>query len=148
MLLLSAASKKTLRRRASEIEEYIDRKSPNLQDVAYTLALKRDHLAYRTFLIAETDQLTVPENLHMTQAKESVPVFVFTGQGAQWAGMGKGLFENFGAFANGIRKMDRALQKLHNRPEWSIERTSTRDKSKPYRSPFDFVTEVMIQTSF
>ena len=47
--------------------------------------------------------------------------FVFTGQGAQWPGMGKALMASFDAFLNAIRQMDNVLQSLTEPPSWSIE---------------------------
>jgi acyl transferase domain-containing protein len=47
--------------------------------------------------------------------------FIFTGQGAQWAGMGKELMENFIGFHQDIRDMDDVLAQLPDPPKWTIE---------------------------
>lgn len=47
--------------------------------------------------------------------------FVFTGQGAQWAGMGKELMEDFITFHEDIKAMDKVLAQLPDPPTWTIE---------------------------
>jgi acyl transferase domain-containing protein len=46
--------------------------------------------------------------------------FVFTGQGAQWPGMGKGLMEEFTSFAEDMHELDVVLAKLPHPPVWTI----------------------------
>lgn len=47
--------------------------------------------------------------------------FVFTGQGAQWPGMGKELFDEFESFTRTIEKLDLVLQSLPDPPSWTIK---------------------------
>ena len=47
--------------------------------------------------------------------------FIFTGQGAQWPGMGKELMQDFLAFSEDIRAMDEILAQLPDPPNWTIE---------------------------
>nr|APX43990.1 polyketide synthase [Pestalotiopsis microspora] len=47
--------------------------------------------------------------------------FVFTGQGAQWAGMGADLMDYSPKFLRSIRKLDLVPEHLHDGPDWSIE---------------------------
>ncbi|KAI6359386.1 hypothetical protein MCOR25_007080 [Pyricularia grisea] len=70
-----------------------------LQDLEYTLTQRRSHLERRTFAIAaSTVSLLSKLNQGLPQAtrvgKSKGVVFVFTGQGAQWAGMGIDLVTN------------------------------------------------------
>ena len=51
-------------------------------------------------------------------------VFAFTGQGAQWAGMGTELMSHFDAFQRDIRTLDQILQEIESPPSWSIEGTN------------------------
>ncbi|KAI2968758.1 hypothetical protein CBS147323_4154 [Aspergillus niger] len=55
-----------------------------------------------------------------TTLRSSAITFVFTGQGAQWAGMGRQLLATEPLFYNAIKKMDEVLQELADAPEWSL----------------------------
>lgn len=103
----------------------MESQSPNMGDLAYTLALRREHLLHRCFIIGDSKVKSMSD--HLSVSKSSFPpsiTYVFTGQGAQWAGMGKDLLKTYDKFARCIRRMDRALQLLHSPPQWTIERTS------------------------
>ncbi|KAI4255610.1 MAG: hypothetical protein LQ352_002498 [Teloschistes flavicans] len=78
-----------------------DKRGPDfLEDLAYTLALRRTHLEHRTFAIASSpSELTEKLSKVLPAATRSQRhgdnlVMVFTGQGAQWPAMGRELFEN------------------------------------------------------
>jgi acyl transferase domain-containing protein len=45
---------------------------------------------------------------------------IFSGQGAQWPGMGKELIENDDFFRKDISAMDAVLQRLEHPPNWTI----------------------------
>ncbi|KAL9578153.1 MAG: hypothetical protein Q9212_005901 [Teloschistes hypoglaucus] len=78
-----------------------NKRGPNfLEDLAYTLALRRTHLEHRNFAIASsplelTEQLSkgLPAAIRSQRHGDNL-VMVFTGQGAQWPAMGRELFEN------------------------------------------------------
>ncbi|QKX61998.1 uncharacterized protein TRUGW13939_09154 [Talaromyces rugulosus] len=71
-----------------------------LENLAYTLALRRTHLEHRTFVISSSlSELTERLSKGLPTATRSQRhgdnlVMVFTGQGAQWPAMGRELFEN------------------------------------------------------
>ena len=46
--------------------------------------------------------------------------FVFTGQGAQWSQMGKGIIETFPASKLLLKRLDDVLQSLPDPPSWSL----------------------------
>lgn len=52
-------------------------------------------------------------------------VFAFTGQGAQWTGMGTNLMSHFDTFRRDIRTLDQILQEIESPPSWSIEGTNS-----------------------
>lgn len=94
-------------------------------NVAYTLGACRDHLSHRGYLIAD-EKSGISENQSTPPAVTGVPrvVFAFTGQGAQWAGMGTELMSHFDAFQRDIRALDQILQEIEYSPSWSIEGTN------------------------
>jgi len=77
-------------------------------------------LAHRAFSVyREGEPLEVSPATKFGPAPELV--FVFTGQGAQWAEMGKQLIEEYPSFDEDIRAMDRILAGLPYPPPWTIK---------------------------
>jgi len=107
---LSSTSADELRRTAGRLADWVDaQENVALADLGYTLARRRAHRPVRTAVIAST----VPE---LTEALRDVadidtphqaavgrddrgPVWVFSGQGSQWAAMGADLLADEPAFA-------------------------------------------------
>lgn len=119
LLLASAKSVPSLKNNVKSIEKYLQRKPNHLQDLAFTLAQRREHLANRAFSVVGEDGNPSPFELSRTAS--SRVSFVFTGQGAQWPGMGKELMLASERFLNDIRSMDNVLRNLDCAPNWSIE---------------------------
>ncbi|KAI1503152.1 hypothetical protein F5X99DRAFT_425953 [Biscogniauxia marginata] len=88
----------------------------DLLDLAFTLGTRRSFFFNRGYTIASAD--TITENLdadEMTFGKRgngSKIAFIFTGQGAQTAQMGKELMESIPSYLKSIREMDNVLQSL------------------------------------
>ena len=124
---VSAADDISLRQLSSKLAGYIERCSPNLQDLAYTLLSRRSTLRKSTFFVSTTHDDTVTalrdstSNIITTNNKYSTKiVFLFTGQGAQWPQMGMSLIRNSPLFSAVMRECDRHLSELPDRPCWSI----------------------------
>ena len=124
---VSAADDISLRQLSSKVAGYIERCSPNLQDLAYTLLSRRSTLRKSTFFVSRTHDDTVKalrdstSNVITTNNKYSTKiVFLFTGQGAQWPQMGISLIRNSPLFSAVMRECDRHLSELPDRPCWSI----------------------------
>ncbi|KAF7180982.1 hypothetical protein CNMCM7691_000111 [Aspergillus felis] len=119
LLLVSAKSPKSLDGNIEALKAYIDTSSVCPSDLAYTLALKREHMVHRAFAILDsTGQISPFEKLKSVSPQVT---FVFTGQGAQWPGMGRELFLESEKFRDDIRMLDRVLQSLESPPNWTIE---------------------------
>ncbi|GFF24565.1 lovastatin diketide synthase LovF [Aspergillus lentulus] len=119
LLLVSAKSPKSLEGNIESLKAYISTSSVCPSDLAYTLALKREHMVHRAFAISDSNgQVSSFERL-----KSGCPqvTFVFTGQGAQWPGMGRELFLESERFRQDIKMLDRVLQSLESPPKWTIE---------------------------
>ncbi|KAL6872001.1 putative polyketide synthase [Trichoderma novae-zelandiae] len=120
LLVFSAHQANSLKQRAAEIFKYAEQHPDRLPDVAYTLSARREDLGHRGFAVF--DGLSAPELSPIVKPKDAPQVnFVFTGQGAQWAGMGADLLAQYPSFRSDIRTMDATLQKLPNAPQWTIE---------------------------
>lgn len=105
--------------------------SRNLANLTYTLGSRRSILPVRGYLIAHEDSLNetlIPGNLKLQDSDiESLPqpfAFVFTGQGAQWPGMGRQLYQRFPTYRRTIQYLDACLARLQFPPSWTIEGTS------------------------
>lgn len=98
LFVLSANSSKSLQSMLEKHADYIKRSCEvPLSDVSYTLCQRRSAMSYRFSCVASDQSELQHEFRRGAQALfKPVPsqrniVFVFTGQGAQWAGMGREL---------------------------------------------------------
>lgn len=110
---------KSLQSHFASVTENAKRKKAKpayLDNIAYTLAARRSLFDYRSFVVSDS-----LENLS-SQLSKSVPsfrrpsklngiVFVFTGQGAQWAGMGRELL-SYPVFSDSIVRSSACLSSL------------------------------------
>ncbi|KAB2572374.1 Reducing polyketide synthase rdc5 [Lasiodiplodia theobromae] len=93
----------------------------DLRDLAYTLAERRTHHFYRAFAVAESSEYDEGSVVFgKKQSTKPTIGFVFTGQGAQWPHMGRGLVEMFPSASETIKRLDSALQTLPDPPKWTI----------------------------
>jgi amino acid adenylation domain-containing protein len=126
---VSAASKTALTTVCAQLAETLDAHPHAFPDVVGTLALRRSHLDHRLVLPAKS----VEEALSALRAvavgetpgtaisgrKSSGRrlAFVFTGQGAQWWGMGRGLLQEDPVFRAAVERCD---QLFSQRSGWSL----------------------------
>lgn len=89
-------------------------------DLAYTLGERREHFTHRAFAIVDSGGTLETESFAKSHTATPAVSFIFTGQGAQWAGMGKGL-QNWKVFRETIESLDRSLSHLEDRPHWSVQ---------------------------
>jgi acyl transferase domain-containing protein len=70
--------------------------------------------------VSDGDESLVAQPSVRTKNIARSPIFVFTGQGAQWAEMGKKLIEDFPSFQDDIKEMDIILSRCNTPPSWNI----------------------------
>jgi acyl transferase domain-containing protein len=92
-----------------------------LKDVAYTLAVRREALSYRSFAVIDNVSTTLVHVPPEHAGPKPRVVFIFTGQGAQWPQMGKRLLDTNGVFNNTIKQLDQYLQYALPTLGWTIE---------------------------
>lgn len=118
VFVLSALDEPSLKAAAQNMVFYLKRRAPNstnsfLDDLACTLDFRRSLFPYRSAVSANSidgliKAIENPSRLPMARvnANEKPPTlgFVFTGQGAQWAGMGKELMDIYSVYAETMRR--------------------------------------------
>lgn len=106
LLLLSAKTADALQQKCSDLANFLEANPDlNLADVAFTLATGREVFAFRHAFAAETGSDAVVSLRQLasqtpdTTRNTNLPVsFLFPGQGSQFGGMGKELYETEPAF--------------------------------------------------
>ncbi|EME41518.1 polyketide synthase-like protein [Dothistroma septosporum NZE10] len=132
LLLMSANSASAIPSMAKGYGKYLQRHPDRVDDMVYTLSERRERLKQASFCIARGSSLTHPAPA-AASSRVVRTAFIFTGQGAQWMGMGRELMQEEPVFARSIREMDAIIKTLEQAPEWTLEETmlsdSTSDRS-------------------
>ncbi|KAL5355510.1 hypothetical protein BJX96DRAFT_184127 [Aspergillus floccosus] len=119
--MLSGFDEVSIADQIANLRECLARNLPSIDDeylnnLAFTLNERRTHHRYRTAVIGNSaEALTASLKDHPKPQTASRPPsigFVFTGQGAQWFGMGKELLEAYPVFRQSIDRIDRHLEAL------------------------------------
>ncbi|KUI67140.1 Conidial yellow pigment biosynthesis polyketide synthase [Cytospora mali] len=91
----------------------------SLGELSYTTTARRIHHPHRVMLAASSVsdlctqmETAIRDQVGATRPKVQKVVFAFTGQGAQFPGMGKLFLESFTQFRGDIRRLDHTGQKL------------------------------------
>ena len=142
----SAQTKSSLKRSLKGFVEYlIQNPYVDLNDLSYTLGVRRSAFLYRAAYPALSAQdlkqrietsLTRSdwESAAVVQASNSPAQIlgVFTGQGAQWAGMGRELIQDSPFVQARLAQLDAVLRTLppDDRPSWFLEAEIVADASR------------------
>jgi phthiocerol/phenolphthiocerol synthesis type-I polyketide synthase D len=108
---LSARSAEVLRARAGELADWLEVSEAPIGPVAATLAHRREHLPVRGAVVGES-RAEVVDGLRELAASRGAAgpvkgvVFVFSGYGSQWSGMGRLLLRSEPAFRAEVDALD------------------------------------------
>lgn len=121
LLTFSAKHPKALEMSAQKHEEYLTTHPDSLSNMAYTLNTKRVVHSHRAFCVTDgLDSFEISKILKPALGSKCDLVFVFTGQGAQWAGMGLELLRSDGIFKDTVDYLDAELSRLSDGPNWNM----------------------------
>lgn len=122
-MLFSAKDQVSLKNQISAYATYLKKRDSvlslselgSLDDLAYTLSNHRSHFDFRSFAVSSSARNlseTLQKGLSIVRrsTKQKNIVFVFTGQGAQWAGMASGLSNS--VYQESLKKAERYLDQL------------------------------------
>ncbi|TDZ31026.1 Reducing polyketide synthase PKS2 [Colletotrichum spinosum] len=135
LYVLSANDKNSVTAVMKNLVVYLEQRPEIFQNdlmdnIAYTLGSRRSMLPWRVAIPAD-DSFELIETLNsgkVIPGKEGEPLrigFVFTGQGAQWWGMGRELYSHYPVYKAAIDRADECLRKLGS--EWSLLEELNRD---------------------
>ncbi|KAI1751035.1 hypothetical protein F4782DRAFT_201506 [Xylaria castorea] len=123
LLCFSAHDKPTLLRNIAAVgkvaHEY------HLPDLAYTLNLRRTKFAHRAYVVArhglEAEAFALAASQAGSVSKKPGSIgFLFTGQGAQWVGMGMVALREFPVVLDTVQHLDRILSKVQPKPSFTL----------------------------
>lgn len=156
LLPLSARSLPALKQLASSYCELLQNlcgDTGNLLDICATASLRRTHHEYRLAVTGEDvqDLLLGLQSYQMDEHLPSVTsnrisgekykiVFVYPGQGSQWAGMGSQLIEREPVFRNALLACDRAIKPYTG---WSIIEVLSRPKDETWLEDISIIQPVL-----
>ncbi|HEX8116727.1 MAG TPA: type I polyketide synthase, partial [Pyrinomonadaceae bacterium] len=127
LLPLSARSPEALRQLAARYLDHVgdDSALPELRDLCYTAGARRSHHQHRLCVAASSyEQLRERLSAHLSgqlflpgvfagrkpTGQRPKVAFIFPGQGSQWLGMGRGLFESEPVFRAKVEECASAMQ--------------------------------------
>ncbi|CAJ0552622.1 Ff.00g007000.m01.CDS01 [Fusarium sp. VM40] len=138
-LVISAETEPSL---ATTVEKYAEfiRSNPdiNLEDLAFVTQTRRSTFGKRAFFSGEnrdkllefldsavdTSKTGAEIGIQAPQTSSSEPpaiLGIFTGQGAQWASMGRTMIKTSTQFRESIEKCENALRGIPDAPTWSLK---------------------------
>jgi acyl transferase domain-containing protein/NADPH:quinone reductase-like Zn-dependent oxidoreductase/acyl carrier protein len=114
VFVLSAKSERALRQQIGRYRDYV-RANPDapVQDIAHTAAVGRAHFEHRVAgVVSDADSLfeLLDKQSGALAAQPPTVAMLFTGQGSQYAGMGRPLYERHPVFREHLDACDRLFE--------------------------------------
>ncbi|KAL3473255.1 hypothetical protein BJX99DRAFT_261563 [Aspergillus californicus] len=133
LFVISAKSKASLETAIQNMKNWVSSHGTTYtkrQELAKTLSTRRSLLTWRTSIVASSYEgtLSALENPSLTKSSANTRlVFLFTGQGAQYHGMGKGLLLLHSSFSRSLHRSQDILAELG--ASWKLVEEILREES-------------------
>ncbi|CAG5126989.1 unnamed protein product [Candidula unifasciata] len=117
IVCFSAMNLESLKGSMKDFVNYPNVQSMNIEDLSLTSTRHRDHFSVRQAFVANTTESLLGQVVDemakvkhdSTDARKPKIVFVFSGMGTAWAGMGRDYMSNSKVFRDKIREIDKFL---------------------------------------
>jgi acyl transferase domain-containing protein/NADPH:quinone reductase-like Zn-dependent oxidoreductase len=122
LLVFSANDQDSMTKYIKDLQSHLLNPAVTVQisNLAHTLG-RRSRLFNRAFLVSSSSDFDDTSLVVGKKNPETPRIgFVFTGQGAQWSQMGKGIVGLFPQAESVLARLDNALQSLPHPPSWSL----------------------------
>ncbi|KAL4993533.1 hypothetical protein BDV10DRAFT_199502 [Aspergillus recurvatus] len=135
LLVFSGTHPETVRRNISLSLEYLAANPATVSDASYTLACRRQILRNRAFAVGTAESWDVSP---VQKAGPTDLVWVFSGQGAQYPGMGQELVTSNAIARDTIRNLDEVLDNIESGRSWTLQDELLRPESSSRLSQAKF----------
>jgi thioester reductase-like protein len=117
VLTLSARSEEALEEQIRKYRTFLGETTERLQDITYTANAGRAHFPHRIAVLGRDvnellEKLKAPSKVHAPEVAPKL-CFLFTGQGSQYPGMAKSLYESSLVFRTVFDRCDELLEKTY-----------------------------------
>lgn len=138
VVTITAKTKQSMVKNARNLLSWLDRNPETpLAHMAYTTTARRMHYKWRmSCAVSTTDNLRDSISAKLSADDFSVlpsvaprVVFVFTGQGSVYSGMGRELYDNYAVFRNCINNYEQ-IARIHQLPSFIALITSSEDENQ------------------
>lgn len=157
LLPISARSQGAVKTLATDYLQLLQTGS-KLDDVIYSAARRRGHLEYRLALWGKNEKEVLDvlnEYVNKGYSSQAVegskpftgrvkPVFIYTGMGPQWWGMGQGLYQGNAVFRKAVDHADEIFQEISGfsiKAEMMKSEADSRITETQYAQPANFVIQ-------